>query len=608
MAERQEKHETSPSIGAVPGGTRSAGRPQQLGWLAWVVTLAALVLVGGFAYMAHRGDLSVAADRFETRVNGLESTLRHRLGSLQARLASVHGHAHRPDDEVDEWQHAMAMLQPSDDDRLVQGVVLVQATPGEAALRLSHAAGPRRDAFASLATGPESVIARLAANSARSAQPQRSPVLAFGQDDDRGMVVVQPLYLITGAEEADRPDKQEPLAWVAALVDLRALIDVVLSEDRDRFALAIEETAEAGASAAGRSSVLTGGPLPADARFQAVRVASSFDRPWILHFASLPKLEMDLITGNTGVFLIFGGLASLLLGALVHLQISKRNRAETLALQLTEESRANETRARAAEERLLDAINSIPDGFAIWDAEDRLVLSNQRYRDMLEPLLPVLVPGTPFRDVVAFSISQRLYPEARGQERWWAGKRLEDHQNPGIVHERRLLNGRWHRVSEQSTAEGGIVTLRTDITDQKETELELRKLSGTVAASPVMVLISDSDGKIEYVNPQFTEITGYQPEEVVGQASNVLKSGQMAQDVYEELWETIGSGRIWRGELLNRKKSGEVFWANASIAPIVDEKQRVRHYVAVHEDITDRKKAEKALFDRLESERILAQI
>ena len=129
----------------------------------------------------------------------------------------------------------------------------------------------------------------------------------------------------------------------------------------------------------------------------------------------------------------------------------------------------------------------------------------------------------------------------------------------------------------------------------KEQNEHIRKLSQAVEQSPSMAMITDLRGIIEYVNPKFSEITGYPAEELIGQTPRILKSDMTSADTYQALWSTINSGRVWHGEFLNRKKSGELYWEAASIAPVFDEKGVVTHFVAVKEDITQRKRAEEEI-------------
>lgn len=134
-----------------------------------------------------------------------------------------------------------------------------------------------------------------------------------------------------------------------------------------------------------------------------------------------------------------------------------------------------------------------------------------------------------------------------------------------------------------------------DITEQKQAEDQLRKLSLAVEQSPAAVVITDVDGRIEYVNPKFVRVTGYAPEEVKGQNPRMLKSGEMEPEDYRGLWETIRAGREWRGLFHNKKKNGELYWESASISPIKNARGVITHFVAVKEDISAQKEAEEAL-------------
>ncbi len=134
-----------------------------------------------------------------------------------------------------------------------------------------------------------------------------------------------------------------------------------------------------------------------------------------------------------------------------------------------------------------------------------------------------------------------------------------------------------------------------DISERKRAEEALRKLSRAVEQSSAVVVITNAKGDIEYVNPKFTQVTGYTPDEVLGQNPRLLKSGEMPAETYRQLWETITAGGDWYGEFHNRKKSGESYWEQASISPIRDDKGVITHFVAVKEDVTERRRAREEL-------------
>jgi len=134
-----------------------------------------------------------------------------------------------------------------------------------------------------------------------------------------------------------------------------------------------------------------------------------------------------------------------------------------------------------------------------------------------------------------------------------------------------------------------------DITERKKTESELMRLFRAIENSPVSVVVTNHIGDIEYVNPKFTEATGYAANEVLGKNPRILNSHTQPIEFYRKMWNTINSGLEWRGEFCNKKKNGELYWEQASISPIKDTRGNITDFVAVKEDITERKQVQKKL-------------
>ena len=132
-----------------------------------------------------------------------------------------------------------------------------------------------------------------------------------------------------------------------------------------------------------------------------------------------------------------------------------------------------------------------------------------------------------------------------------------------------------------------------------ESQTEFLKLSQAVKYSPVSVVLTDAEAKIEYVNPRFVECTGYREEEVIGENPRILKSDEHSAEFYRSMWDKLTSGEPWYGELLNKKKDGRFFWEKTAIAPIKNNSGEITHYVAVKEDITEKKLAEENLKNAL---------
>jgi len=145
-----------------------------------------------------------------------------------------------------------------------------------------------------------------------------------------------------------------------------------------------------------------------------------------------------------------------------------------------------------------------------------------------------------------------------------------------------------HPLKENGIVCGAVATF-SDISDRKQFEDQLQMLSRAVEQSPATIVITDINGTIEFVNPKFAILTGYTPEEAIGQNPRILNSGMTPPDTFTDLWETITAGKTWEGEFLNKSKYGEQFWERASISPLLDDNGTVTHYLAVKEDITEKK-------------------
>ena len=143
--------------------------------------------------------------------------------------------------------------------------------------------------------------------------------------------------------------------------------------------------------------------------------------------------------------------------------------------------------------------------------------------------------------------------------------------------------------------------LAVEVNERKRTEVELRKLSRAVEKSPVMVIVTDVKGVIEYVNPEFVRSTGYSMEEAVGKNPRILNSGTHSAEFYKDMWTTIHDGKTWHGEFHNMRKNGELYWQSASIASIRDALGIITHFVSVMEDVTERKRNAQELQNAMEA-------
>ena len=266
--------------------------------------------------------------------------------------------------------------------------------------------------------------------------------------------------------------------------------------------------------------------------------------------------------------------------------------ASKVARDITEQKRAAVERKEAEFRNVLE---SAPDAIVIINGQGRIVRLNRQAEaifgytreELLGEPIEILMPER-FRERhrkhrAAYSPKSRPRPMGTGLELY--GRRKDGGEFPVDI-----------TLSPMEIADGFlIISVIRDITYRRRTEEQLVKLSRAVEQSANLVIIADTQGRIEYVNPNFTQVTGYTPGEVIGQNPRILKSGKTSPEEYRRLWETITSGREWRGEFLNKMKNGELCWASASISPIRNHQGVITHFVAIEEDISELKRAEEAM-------------
>ena len=266
--------------------------------------------------------------------------------------------------------------------------------------------------------------------------------------------------------------------------------------------------------------------------------------------------------------------------------------ASKVARDITEQKRAAVERKEAEFRNVLE---SAPDAIVITSDQGRIVRLNRQAEaifgytreELLGEPVEILMPER-FRERhpkhrAAYSPKSRPRPMGTGLELY--GRRKDGGEFPVDI-----------TLSPMEITDGFlIISVIRDITYRRQTEEQLVKLSRAVEQSANLVIIADTQGRIEYVNPNFTRVTGYTPDEVIGQNPRILKSEKTSPEEFRRLWETITSGREWRGEFLNKMKNGELCWASASISPIRNHQGVITHFVAIEEDISELKRAEEAL-------------
>lgn len=250
------------------------------------------------------------------------------------------------------------------------------------------------------------------------------------------------------------------------------------------------------------------------------------------------------------------------------------------------------------ERSLLDALECVPDGFVYYDKEDRLVICNQTYRDFYALSVDAIQPGMTFESILRLGLQQGQYPEAEGREEEWLKERLSNHQKCGAPIEQQLPDGRWLRIEERRTVEGGIVGFRVDITEQKRREQALAeseaRLRATISAALDGVIVIDLNGNVVEINKTAEEMFGFSREEILGQqmVEHIVphhhRAGHNAGMAH---YRRTGEGPVLgkRIELTALRRSGEEFPIELAISEV--EQQSGTVFVAFVRDITDQKQA-----------------
>ncbi|TCP58417.1 PAS domain S-box-containing protein [Rhodovulum bhavnagarense] len=241
-----------------------------------------------------------------------------------------------------------------------------------------------------------------------------------------------------------------------------------------------------------------------------------------------------------------------------------------------------------AQQRLSGAISALPDAFAYYDAEDRLVVCNERYRQCYPKSAPLMQPGRTFEEILRYGVARGEYAEAIGQEEDWIARRLAAHRMEEHHGEQLLDSGRWLRIIEKRTPDGGQVGLRIDITDLKRSvqRAEKERLAA-MDATRDGIGVADAQGRLIYMNPALATMFGLSNEdERLGQSWKTFYPPTTADFIETSVMEAIEKAGSWQGELTAQRKDGSLFPLEVSHTRRED-----GGIMCVARDITDRKKS-----------------
>lgn len=246
----------------------------------------------------------------------------------------------------------------------------------------------------------------------------------------------------------------------------------------------------------------------------------------------------------------------------------------------TEELKRLNFEIESLKNHYLELFNSAPVGYVIININGIIKNCNEAFKKLIGKEVEEIV-GTPFvaylsnEDKAKFILNFREYFNER------AGKKME----LKIIGNNKTYTS--IISAKPSLDKGSLLIAITDITELVERENLISTYMSIIEVAPVSIVITDRRNKIVYVNENYTKISGYSKEELIGKDPGYIKSGKTPKETYRELWSALRSGKSWRGRFINRKKTGELFIEEAFISPVFDKEGKVVHYIAVKRDITE---------------------
>ncbi|MCH8901479.1 MAG: PAS domain S-box protein, partial [Chloroflexi bacterium] len=276
-----------------------------------------------------------------------------------------------------------------------------------------------------------------------------------------------------------------------------------------------------------------------------------------------------------------------------HPQTGEPMALATVSRDVTERQRAEEA-LRESEERYRSLYTKTPGMLHSIDASGRLVEVSDRWLEVLGYERSEVI-GRKSTDFL--TAESRQYAETVSLPKFWKTGRVRDVAYQFVKKNGEIVDVLLSAIGERDL-EGNVVrtlAVLDDITERKQAEAALRLQSAALESAANAIVITDREGRITWVNPAFTRLTGYTAQEVLGQNPRILKSGEHDEQFYKQIWETILAGQVWSGEIINRRKDGGLYTEEQTITPVCDERGAISHFIAIKQDVTERKRAEEAL-------------
>ena len=255
--------------------------------------------------------------------------------------------------------------------------------------------------------------------------------------------------------------------------------------------------------------------------------------------------------------------------------------------------------AEEALETMAEMLDNAPNSITVHDMNGRFLFANRRTFEL---------HGYQPEEFLSINLCDLDVPESAALlEERFRRIREEGEARFEVAHYRRdgsTFPLEVHAKTIDWYGQPAVLSIADDITERKQTQAELERLMSAIEQTREVIVITDTDGTIQFVNPAFEQVTGYTREEALGQNPRILKSGEQDNAFYQQLWVTLTSGRTWHGRFINRKKDGSLYTEEAAISPVTDASGRIINYLAVKRDVTEEIKVEEQLYQAQKMESI----
>ena len=275
------------------------------------------------------------------------------------------------------------------------------------------------------------------------------------------------------------------------------------------------------------------------------------------------------------------------------IDVDGNKRISTIIRDISERKRA-EAALRESEDKFRTMVRLSPEATGLFDAAGNVLMMNLVAAEILGYNTP--------DELIGKNVLEFFLPEEKESVLEMIKKTFINGIVRNIEYTLVRKNGTSFRAEYSCSAlynaggkPRGLLVVTRDITERDKAQEKMKILQRAVEQAPVSIVLTNIYGDMEYVNPKFCDVTGYSREEVLGTNSRILKSNNTAYEVYEELWSCILSGKDWTGEFQNKKKNGDFYWVLVNISPIFNSIGKITHFLAVKEDITERRQQEEAL-------------